>query len=119
MVCGEGSKMNFFIEGRRGAPKMLLRSLPCLQCNFVADDPYSLGEHITNKHGIIFLWAASNFENQFENRFKKIERLWKNIAKFEKAEQKNDSKNSLLSDARKAARMAAYESLMEKELEDP
>jgi len=108
--------MSFFVEGRRGAAKMILRNLPCLHCDFIADSPYDLGEHITNQHGIIFLWAATNFENEFKTRYNKIEKLWNNIAKFEKAEQKNDSKNSLLSDARKAARMAAYESLMEKEL---
>ena len=116
MVCGEGSKLNFFIEGRRGAPKILLRNLPCLQCDFIADDPYSLGEHIEKVHGIIFLWTEMKFENLFENRFKKIEKLWKNIAKFEKGERKNDSKNRIQASAREAARMTAYENLMEKEL---
>lgn len=42
--------------------------------------------------------------------------LWDYIGEFEKGEQKNDSKNPLLSKARQDARMKAYVELVEKEL---
>lgn len=46
-----------------------------------------------------------------------IRELWDNIADFEDHEIKNDSKNDILSNARKGARMEAYVTLFEKLLD--
>lgn len=47
-----------------------------------------------------------------------IQELWQNISDFEDGEVKNDSKNSILSNARQGARMEAYEKLQDRLLDD-
>lgn len=49
---------------------------------------------------------------------KNIKKLWDSIADFESKERKNESKNTLLSEARAGARMEAYVRLMEREIND-
>jgi len=46
-----------------------------------------------------------------------ITELWNNISDFEEHEIKNDSKNSILSNARQSARMEAYTKLQDKVLD--
>lgn len=59
---------SFFIEGKRGMAKSieLLRNIPCMHCDFIADTPYDLGEHIQNEHGIVFLWSSPSFESEYK-----------------------------------------------------
>lgn len=47
----------------------------------------------------------------------RIRRLWRLLATHERHERPNDSKNSLLAEARRGARMEAYTRLMEIEID--
>lgn len=53
------------IYGERGAEKMILSNLPCMHCDFIADDPIALGHHLQQEHFIPFFWSSINSENLF------------------------------------------------------
>ena len=38
----------------------------CSECDFIADGIYELGKHITEKHPMLFIWHASNFESNYK-----------------------------------------------------
>jgi len=53
------------IYGKRGSEKTILRNLPCMHCDFIAEDIQDLGNHYDNKHHLLVMWSSTNLENQF------------------------------------------------------
>lgn len=54
------------VEGRRGAPKVILKDITCGLCDYVAENFGQLMCHVESRHPYPLIFTSSNLENNFK-----------------------------------------------------